>query len=115
LVPLKETVAPAQVGDRNIAPTTTAEDDLRTGGQRWTNRLWETVQAVIAITVVGTALGVNARLAMLVIGTATEHQIATANGACQNIDVLASLIIGFYFGRVNHQRTGGVQKNDIGR
>ena len=112
----KKTTQPPQVGDLNTAPNTTAADDLRTAGQRWTNRLWESVQAVISIFVVATALAVNARLAMLVAGgTASEHQIASANSGAQNINVLASLIVGFYFGRVNHQKEAGVQKGDLGR
>lgn len=106
----------AKVGDKNIAPNTTAADDLRTQAQRWTNKLWESVQAFISCAVVSTALIVNARLAWLMIsGNMTESQIAAANSANQNINILASLIIGFYFGRVNHQKEAGVQKGDIGR
>jgi hypothetical protein len=118
----KQVVAPvrnpevAQVGDVNTAPTTTAADDLRTKAQRWTNKLWESVQAYIAATVVTVALFVNARLAFMAIaGNVTEGQLATANSSTQNINILASLIIGFYFGRVNHQKEAGVQKGDIGR
>lgn len=115
-------VAPAQlteppkVGDKNIAPRSTAEDDLRTKAQRWTNKLWESVQAYIAGAVVTVALIVNGRLAFMAISnTSTEGQLAAANSSAQNINILASLIIGFYFGRVNHQKEGGVQKGDIGR
>lgn len=112
----KKLPEPARVGDKNTAPDTTAADDLRTAGQRWTNRLWESVQAFISVTVVSVALIVNGRLAMLAIsGAASESQVATASSANQNINILASLIIGFYFGRVNHQREAGVGKGDIGR
>lgn len=105
-----------QVGDLNLPPNTTAADDLRTAGQRWTNRLWESVQAFISVTVVTACLFVNGKLAwMAVSGASSESQIAMASSANQNINILASLIIGFYFGRVNHQREAGVQKGDIGR
>jgi hypothetical protein len=119
VVPVVKPTAPAQVGDKNIAPNTTAADDLRTEGQRWTNRLWESVQAYIAGTVVTTALVINGIIAFLSVHPeATKDQISSANNASQNINILASLIIGFYFGRVNHQKessSGGVQKGDIGR
>lgn len=109
-------VKPAKVGDKNTAPNTTAADDKRTESQRWVNKLWESVQAFISVAVVTTALSVNARLAMLVIsGEAKESQIASSSSANQNINILASLIIGFYFGRVNHQKESGVGKGDIGR
>lgn len=108
--------APPQVGDVNTAPNTTAEDDLRTLGQRWTNKLWESVQAYIAALVVTVALGINAYLSTLAASeNATTSQVASANVANQNINILASLIIGFYFGRVNHQKEAGVGKGDIGR
>lgn len=107
---------PAKVGDKNIAPNTTAADDLRTEAQRWTSKLWELVQAYISCAVITIALLVNARVAwMIIVGGVTESQIAAANSANQNINILASLIIGFYFGRTNHQKEAGVQKGDIGR
>lgn len=107
---------PPKVGDKNIAPNTTAADDLRTQAQRWTNKVWELVQAIIALSVIMAALVVNGRVAWMVIeGNATEGQIAASASSNQNINLFAGLIIGFYFGRVNHQKEAGVQKGDIGR
>lgn len=109
---------PAQVGDKNIAPTTTAAQDMVGAGQRRVNLIWETMQAVIAAAVVGSSLVVSARIALLVlIPTATEKQTAIANTAYMLISNLVSLVIGFYFGRTNHTRTGGVgtEKTSIGR
>lgn len=107
---------PAKVGDLNIPPNTTAADDLRTRAQRWTNKLWESVQAYIAAAVVTSALVINGRLAFLVVSDgASMGQIAAASSANQNVNIFAGLIIGFYFGRVNHQKEAGVQKGDIGR
>lgn len=105
----KKAPEPAQVGDVNIAPTTTAAQDLVGAGQRRVNLIWETMQAMIAASVVGSALYVASRLALVVLlPTATEQQTATANTAFMLLSNLVSLVIGFYFGRTNHQRTGGV-------
>lgn len=107
---------PAEVGDINIAPTTTAAHDLTTAGQRRVNLIWETMQASIAAAVVGTTLFVASRLALLVVAPeATDQQSSIANTAFMLISNLVSLIIGFYFGRTNHQKEAGVQKGDIGR
>jgi hypothetical protein len=70
---------------------TTAEQDRATFGQRRINLIWEGTQAAIAVSVT----------------------LATVSGALMSVEsaVLSNsffLVVGFYFGRTNHQRIGGV-------
>ena len=74
-----------------LSPTTTAQEDATTAGQRRINLIWELTQALIAIIVT---------LAM--IGAA----FATINSA--ELHAAFFLIIGFYFSRTNHSAIGGV-------
>jgi hypothetical protein len=76
--------------------TTTAEQDLRTAGQRRINLIWEYTQSGIAILLVVSAVIIT------VVPTLQGHQIEVP-------DVLTSslfLVLGFYFGRTNHARIG---------
>lgn len=101
--------SPAQVGDINIAPTTTAAQDTTATGQRRVNLIWETVQASIAVSVTGVTLWVSANISsLLVTPGAMESQAAAGSLAFMLLSNLTSLIIGFYFGRTNHQKTGGI-------
>jgi len=79
------------------------ESALHSAGQRQINRIWEVTQALIAIAVSGATLYVAATLSIF------------NNGEMAAFLLLSNaffLVIGFYFGRTNHQRVGGV---DIGR
>jgi hypothetical protein len=82
-------------GDYSSAPTTTAEQDRKTASQRRVNIIWEITQATIAIAVTGAF--VYAALNVIISETLTNA---------------AFLIVGFYFGRTNHQRIGGVGGSD---
>ena len=82
-----------------LAATTTAEQDRMTVGQRRINLIWEITQAVIAICVTMTTLYVASALA--VHGGADMVTFGLLSNAF-------FLVIGFYFGRTNHQRQGGV-------
>jgi len=77
-----------------LDPTTTAEEDRHSLGQRRINMLWEYTQSMIAILVtLATIVGV------------------LGLGGVMGSDTLVNaffLIVGFYFGRTNHQRVGGV-------
>jgi hypothetical protein len=83
----------------SLPPRTTDEQDRVTHGQRRINLIWEMTQAFVAISVTGSTLYVSSRLAV-------------AGGADMAAFLLLSnaffLVIGFYFGRTNHQRVGGV-------
>lgn len=86
-----------------LSPTTTSEEDRHSAGQRQINRVWEYTQALIAILVSTATLYVAAQLAL------------NDGGEMAAFLLLSNaffLVIGFYFGRTNHQRVGGV---NIGR
>jgi hypothetical protein len=93
-----KTAAAAHV-DASIARAD--EADRATFGQRRVNLIWEMTQSVIALAVAGTTLYVSASLVL-------------RGGADLAAFVLLGntffLIVGFYFGRTNHEKTGGVPK-----
>lgn len=97
---------PAQVGDLNIAPKTTAEQDTMTAGQRRINLLWEWTQAVLAVIVTSVTLYIAARLAL-----DKEHDQA----AFLLLSNAFFSVISVYLTRTNHTKTGGVQAGDSGR
>lgn len=98
--------SPAQVGDKNIAPTTTAaEDDIKVG-QRRVNLIWEATQALVALIVTSSTLYVAGRLAV------TEGGNHAAFLLLSNVFFM---VVSTYFARTNHTRTGGVGKDDTGR
>ena len=71
----------------------------RTAGQRRINLIWESTQAIVAVSVTVTSLAVFSVLAM-------RDQWTTATlGMLSNAFFL---VIGFYFGRTKHARSGGV-------
>ena len=78
----------------NVQSVTTSEEDRHTAGQRRVNLIWEYTQAGVAILVtLATIVGV------------------LQLGGVMGSDTLTNaffLIVGFYFGRTNHQRVGGV-------
>lgn len=87
---------------QNIAPTTTAADDLVKAGQRRINLIWEYCQALIAISVTFSTVYVLA-MASLSPELNTNQQIAI-----NQLMVMETLILSFYFSRTNHSNTGGV-------
>jgi hypothetical protein len=89
-----------------LPPTTTREEDRHSAGQRLVNITWENTQRLIALSVTWVSLSIAAWLAMM---GATES-VQTA--ALVFVFGVANLVIGFYFGRTNHTRVGGV---DVGR
>lgn len=72
-------------------PTTTAQEDLTTSGQRRINLIWEVTQAVIAVLVTGS-----------IVYTAIRGISST------ELTNAFFLIIGFYFSRTNHSSIGGI-------
>lgn len=84
------------------------ETALRTAGQRRVNLLWEYTQALIAGLVTATVLLCTGYLVI----AGVEVMKTAAFGFLVGI---ANLVIGFYFGRTNHQRTGGIGPNEYGR
>jgi hypothetical protein len=100
--PDKPNVVTLASGQMVAAPTET-EEELRTGaGQRETSNMWESTQRQIALSVVSVALLVAGGLSAF----GKTESIQTA--ALVFLFGVANLVIGFYFGRTNHQRVGGV-------
>lgn len=79
--------------------TAATEQSRKTSGQRRINLIWETTQAIIALGVTGGTLYVAARLAL--------RQQAEV-GAFLLLSNAFFLVIGFYFSRTNHTKTGGI-------
>lgn len=86
-----------------LDPDTTAQQDLVTAGQRHINVMWERTQQIIAIGVTGITLAVCAYL----VGVG-EQSIALS--AFQLLSNVFFLVVGTYFQRTNHTKTGGVSE-----
>jgi hypothetical protein len=84
-----------------VAAAVITETSLRTAGQRRVNVIWEYTQALVAGEVVTTVLIVSAWQSV----RGTESLKMAAFGFLIGV---ANLVIGFYFGRTNHQRVGGI-------
>lgn len=97
----------------NIASKTTAEEDLRTKGQRDLNLIWERTQRNLALFV---AILTNTVAAVVVLrgvffGTSDANLVLAAFTLMSSSNFL---IFGFYFGRVNHARIGDDPKRSHG-
>jgi len=90
---------PRPVLPGSIAPTTTAEQNLVSAGQRRVNLIWEYTQSAIAIGV--TLATLSASVTLILRSDANVAAFVLLSNAF-------FLVVGFYFGRTNHQRTGGV-------
>lgn len=100
-------VAPlqSQATDPSSPATTTFQEDLTKAGQRNINLIWETTQMKVALSVIWVSLLVSAFLAVggKFLGT-PDVQLA----AIVFLFGVANLVTGFYFGRTNHTKTGGI-------
>jgi len=104
--PARATVAPDTVV---ASPVTTQEQDRSTQGQRDTSMLWERTQRQIALSIIWAAEAVAASVALTaLIPSASERQLSLAMTALVFLTSTTSLVIGFYFGRTNHTKVGGV-------
>lgn len=115
--------APPESVDVTLAtPTTVKEADrasqaadteeaLKSLGQREINLIWESTQMKVALSVVWTSLFVGGALAIFGkwLGS-VDIQLA----AVVFLFGVANLVTGFYFGRTNHQRTGGIGGDTAG-
>jgi putative Mn2+ efflux pump MntP len=102
--PTPETKALVTDKEAVVSPTTTAEEDRHTASQRSINRTWEITQSVLALSFILTA--------EIVIGFVIWGISELRSAAFTFLTTIVGTVIGFYFGRTNHQRVGGV---DIGR
>lgn len=111
-VPVVRPQVQDQTTNPSIPARTTFEEDLTSASQRHVNLIWETTQQDVARWVIGASLAVAAILAVFgrLIGS-TELQLA----AVVFLFGVANLVTGFYFGRTNHTKTGGVGPGETGR
>lgn len=79
------------MSDSSLQPTTTAQEDIVTAGQRRINLVWEITQSLIAIGITG---------AVIFCAVSKIESTVMTNAFF--------LIVGFYFSRTNHQAIGGV-------
>lgn len=93
----------------SLPAETTFQQDLTMAGQRTVNLMWEGTQMKVALSVVWVSLFVAAVLAIggKVLGS-VELQLASV----VFIFGVANLVVGFYFGRTNHTKTGGIGPNN---
>jgi len=73
-----------------LPPTTTAQEDRVTAGQRRINLVWEFTQSTIAIGITGAVI-----------------YCGVAQTVSQELTNAFFLIVGFYFSRTNHSAIGG--------
>lgn len=88
-----------------LPPKTTEEDDRAAYGQRRINLIWEATQMLIAVSVIWASITVSSYLA---VQGQTDAQVA----AFVFLYGVANLVTGFYFGRTNHTRVGGISSRD---
>ncbi len=91
-----------------LAPTTTAEQNLVTAGQRHINVMWESTQRNIALVVTASVMLI---CGYLVVWGAEQLKLAAFTFSTS----MALMVIQNYFTRTNHTRTGGVGANEAGR
>ena len=94
-----EPVLPQPRTVESISPTTTAQEDLTTAGQRRVNLIWEYTQAFIAglVIISNMAMGLFFGVKRIPAG---EYPFVLSSSLF--------LIVGFYFSRTNHQAIGGI-------
>jgi hypothetical protein len=81
-----------------LPPSTTAQQDLTTAGQRKVNLIWEYTQALIALVVVSATMAAGLRASF----TASETPLPTI------MSVAFGTVVGFYFSRTNHAAIGSI-------
>lgn len=108
--PVRPSATPvqSQSGDPSLPARTTFQEDLMTAGQRHINLKWEGTQQVIAIAVTVAVLLVCSYI--IVLGDEALKQAAFIF-----LTNIAFLVVGTYFQRTNHTKTGGVGTGDVGR
>jgi hypothetical protein len=102
----------SKVVDDTIPTNKSIEAALVSEGRRKINAKWETTQRQLALSVVFSSLLVAVILSIGGLRLGTE-QVQLA--AMVFIFGAANLVTGFYFGRTNHQREGGVAEDVVGR
>lgn len=95
----------------SLPADTTAEQDRKSEGQRQINLIWENTQMKVALSVIWCSLTVAAILA---VGGKLLGSVEIQLAAVVFLFGVANLVTGFYFGRTNHQRSGGIGGDSAG-
>lgn len=115
---LREAAVLETAGARDAATLRTAgqrdAEALRSAGQRRVNMIWESTQAIIAVLVVGVTLIVFALSAREGVRGDTPQAVSSLNSSLNALSNVLFLVVGFYFGRTNHVKTGGVGGSSVG-
>ncbi len=102
----------AAQGARNSQTAAQGDAERKAQGQRDINLIWETTQKHIAQAVVGSSLFVSVSLSVFSKPLKVSENVQLA--AIVFLFGVANLVTGFYFGRTNHTKTGGVGGNVAG-
>lgn len=95
----------------NVASKTTAEQDLKSAGQRLINLTWEDTQKKIALYAVYLTMLISG--AVVISGMFIPEIDKTLTVAAFTfLSSTTSLIVGFYFSRTNHARIGDEQSRN---
>jgi len=97
-----------QSTDPSLPATTTFQQDVTARGQRHINVMWERTQQIIAVAVTLFTLTICAFL----IGRGPAELKLLAFTLLSNVFFL---VVGTYFQRTNHTKTGGVSQNEVTR
>jgi hypothetical protein len=90
----------------HLDSATTAEEDLHSLSQRDINKKWESTQASISLMIIGTTC--FGLILAITLKTIFPHLVGGSLIPAEWWTIVG-LVIGFYFGRTNHSRVGGVQ------
>jgi formate/nitrite transporter FocA (FNT family) len=108
--------AAERLAAKTTAPTTTAEQDRKTASQRRVNIIWEVEQAIIANVFICTSAGIAVWMIYRGLQVPLEAQVlAMATAAFIFLTNTVSTVVGFYFGRTNHEKSGGIGGDEAGR
>lgn len=103
---------------KTLAPNTTEQEDITKEGQRNINILWETTQSQIARATIYCNLFINIVVVILLIvyrREVSKETIIVIMACLASMNGLSGIVIGFYFGRTNHTKIGGVAQEQSGR
>ncbi len=87
--------------EKSVRPNTTAEQDRHSENQRMVNMTWEITQAIIALSVIWGTIAAAVWM--------TVYDPMNRLMSFMFLSNIVSIVVGFYFGRTNHEKVGGVR------
>ena len=104
--PVKPVTDQNQSTDPSLPAKTTFQQDLIAMGQRHINVMWERTQQIIAILV---SVSVTIVCSVVILRTGDDPLRTPAFMFLTNVGLL---VLGIYFQRTNHTKTGGIGPNE---